>query len=160
MNQADVLAVLNDPVSRRLIDSSNPVRLAYTGKDGFPRVVPLAFHWNGSQFVIGTIPGSAKTGTLAVNPKVAMTIYTTAFPPNVLLVRGTASLELVDGVPDEYIEANRKQIPAGMFPEWQNGVRHLYKEMVLIKVTPEWAKVMDFETRLPRSVEKAVRAAF
>ena len=33
------------------------------------------------------------------NQKVALTIDTTTFPPHVLLVRGTARVEVVDGAP-------------------------------------------------------------
>jgi hypothetical protein len=89
MQRKNVLAVLNDQLARQLLESNNPVRLAYTGVDGFPRVVPLGFHWNSQQFVICTIPGAPKIRALETNPKVAMTIDSTAFPPKVLLVRGT-----------------------------------------------------------------------
>jgi len=34
---------------------------------------------------------------LSANPKVALTIGTNAFPPLILLVRGTAHVEIVDG---------------------------------------------------------------
>jgi hypothetical protein len=35
-----------------------------------------------------------------------------AFPPHILLVRGTATLRVVDGVPAEYLAASRKQVGA------------------------------------------------
>lgn len=38
------LALLNDPVAQRLLQSTNPARLAYVWKDGTPRVVPIWFH--------------------------------------------------------------------------------------------------------------------
>ena len=50
--------LVNDPVAQRLLHSSIPARLAYNWTDGTPRVIPVAFHWNGQQIVIGT-PSSA-----------------------------------------------------------------------------------------------------
>src|SRR5436305_790306 len=101
--------VMEDPVGRRLLTSPNPARLAYIARDGTPRVVPVAFHWNGASIVVGTVPGSAKVAALQANPAVALTIDTSppAWPPNVLLIRGTARISLVDGVFPEYVEAAR-----------------------------------------------------
>ena len=42
MNQGDI-ALLNDPVARRLLNSTIPARLAYSWTDGTPRVVPIWF---------------------------------------------------------------------------------------------------------------------
>ncbi len=42
-------------------------------------------------------------------------------------------------------------------PEWEAGVRALYKQMAIIRVTPTWAKIFDFETRLPSPVEELIR---
>ena len=41
MNQADVENVLNDPLAQELMASSIPARLAYTGEDERPRVIPI-----------------------------------------------------------------------------------------------------------------------
>jgi hypothetical protein len=35
-------------------------------------------------------------------------------------------------------------------------VRYLYKQMARISIAPEWAKVLDFQTRLPGAVEELV----
>jgi len=158
MNKEDVADVMNKPISQRLLGSGIPARFAYTGVDGDPRVVPIAFHWTGSQLLMGTVPKSAKVRALRQNPQVAITIDTEGFPPNVLLIRGTASVELVDGVPDEYVEASRKIVPADQFEGWEAGVRALYAQMVLITVEPDWAKLLDFETTIPKAVEDLVRA--
>jgi hypothetical protein len=110
--------------------------------------------------VVGTVPGSAKVAALQAHPAVALTIDTSppAWPPNVLLVRGTAAVTLVDGVFPEYVEASRKVTPAEEFPQWEAGVRRLYDRMARIDITPTWAKVQDFETRLPSAVEDVVKA--
>src|SRR5215212_1384869 len=97
----DVIQVLNDPLAQELLHSNIPARLAYTGRDGAPRAIPIAFDWTGTEFVICTPPHAPKVRALQANPKVALTIDTTTFPPHVLLVRGTASVEVVDGVPPE-----------------------------------------------------------
>ena len=158
MNEADVAAVLAKPISQELLGSSIPARLAYVGVDGDPRVVPVGFWWTGSRLVIATVPASAKVAALRKNPRVAITIDTEGYPPHVLLVRGAATLELVDGVPEEYVEASRKLVPAEAFEGWEAGVRALYTRMVVITVEPDWAKLLDFDTTIPKAVEDLVRA--
>jgi hypothetical protein len=158
----EVRGVMDDPVARRLLASANPARLAYVAADGAPRVVPVAFHWDGTRLVIGTVPGSAKVAAIRANPSVALTIDTSppAWPPNTLLIRGTAEISLVDGVFPEYVAAARKVTPAEEFPRWEAGVNALYDQMARIDVTPTWATVHDFETRLPRAVEEVARRKF
>jgi hypothetical protein len=105
------------------------------------------------------MPTMAKVRALRHNPRVAITIDTQEqWPPRVLLVRGTASIEHVDGVPEEYIEASRKVTPAEVFEDWEAGVRGLYDEMVRITIEPHWAKLLDFETTIPKAVEDLIRA--
>jgi hypothetical protein len=52
MQQENVIRIMNDPLAQELLNSPIPARLAYTGLDGYPRVVPVGFHWNGAQFII------------------------------------------------------------------------------------------------------------
>jgi hypothetical protein len=159
MNRQDVAEVLTKPISRELLGSSIPARLAYVGVDGEPRVIPMGFLWTGEHVVVHTVPKSAKVGALRRNPRVALTIDTQdQWPPRALLIRGAARVELVDGVPDSYIEASRKGIPAEHFEGWEQGVRTLYDQMVLITIEPDWAKLLDFETTLPKAVEDLVLA--
>jgi Pyridoxamine 5'-phosphate oxidase len=158
MDRQDVAAVMAKPISRELLGSSIPARFAYIGVDGDPRVVPVGFWWDGTRIVIATVPTSAKVKALRANPRVAITIDTEGYPPHVLLVRGAATLTLVDGVPDEYVEASRKIVPAEAFDSWEAGVRTLYAQMVVITVEPDWAKLLDFETTIPKAVEDLVLA--
>ena len=159
MEPDEVRAVMDDPVAQRLMASDTLARLAYIALDGTPRVVPVAFSWNGVALVIGTVPGSAKVAALEANPVVALTIDTSppVWPPNVLLVRGTAAVSLVEGVFPDYVAAARKVTPAEEFPQWEAGVNALYARMARIDVTPTWATVHDFETRMPQAVEELVR---
>jgi hypothetical protein len=160
MTPEQVRAVMADPVAQRLVNSPILARLAYVARDGTPRVVPVGFHWNDTTIVIGTVPGSAKVAALRANPVVALTIDTgpPAWPPNVLLVRGTATVSLVDGVFPEYVAASKRALPADEFDKWEAGVRALYDQMARIDITPTWVKIHDFETRIPQAVEDLVRA--
>jgi hypothetical protein len=158
MRPDQVLEIMNDPLAQELLQSKTPVRLAYTGLDGFQRVIPLAFHRNGVELIICTAPNSPKVRALAANPHVAMTIDTEASPPQALLMRGTASLETVDGLPPEYLAASRKQVGAEQFEEFEALVRSMYTQMARITVTLTWARVFDFVTRLPQPIEELIQA--
>lgn len=150
--------IMNDPVAQELLSAPIHARLAYSAKDGSPRVIPIGYTWNGEVFVMGSPVNSPKVEALAANPKVALTIDTDSFPPHVLLVRGEAAIEVVDGVPDEFVDASRRFVGEAGMPEWEAGVRALYKQMAIIRVTPSWAKIFDFETRLPSPVEELIKA--
>jgi hypothetical protein len=72
-------------------------------------------------------------------------------------VRGTAELEETDGVPQGYLDAGHKMVDDENYAEWEAGVTGLYDSMVEIRITPTWAKILDFETRIPSAVEELVR---
>ena len=93
------LSLLQHPVAQELLASNIPARLAYIWTDGTPRVVPIWFHWDGRELVMGTPPKAPKLKALAKNPKVSLTIDDNQFPHKVLLIRGTARLPPVDGGP-------------------------------------------------------------
>lgn len=162
MTPEEIRTAMEDPVAQRLLSSPNPARLAYVALDGTPRVIPVGFHWNNTTIVVGTVPGSAKVKALEANPTVALTIDTSppAWPPNVLLVRGTATVTLTDGVFPEYVAGARKLTPVQEFPKWEAGVHALYDQMARIDITPTWVKIHDFETRIPQAVEDLARAKF
>ena len=158
MQRDAILDLMNDPVAQELVKAPIHARLAYCARDGSPRVIPIGYYWDGETFVMGSPVNAPKVRALTANPKVALTVDTNSFPPHVLLVRGEAALELVDGVPDEFVEASRRFVGEEGMPEWETGVRALYKQMAIIRVTPTWAKIFDFETRLPDPVEEMIRA--
>jgi hypothetical protein len=156
MNHEDVMRVLSDPLSDELIRTSELLRLAYTGRDGYPRVIPIGYVFNGSHFVVCTSPETPKVTALAANPHVALTIDI-AIPPHVLLVRGVADIEVVPGIPDEYWQASRKGILPEQWDGFVEGVKQTYDAMARISIEPQWAKVMDFETKLPEFLERTQR---
>ncbi|ACQ82401.1 pyridoxamine 5'-phosphate oxidase-related protein FMN-binding [Beutenbergia cavernae DSM 12333] len=159
MDRRDVAEALAKPIAQELLGSSIPARLAYVGADGGPRVIPIGCWWTGAALVMATTPNAPKVPALRARPNVAITIdRLDPWPPRMLLIRGAARLEEVDGVPDEYIEGGRKVTPADLFEDWERGVRELYERMVLVSVEPTWAKLIDFETTLPSPVEELMRA--
>ena len=152
----EVADLLDKPLSRQLLDR-DIARLAYVAPDGTPRVVPIGFTWNGTQIVICTPTNAPKLASLRRNPSVSLTIDTEVHPPDVLLIRGEAELDEVEGIPDEYLEASGTY---SMTPEqrveWEANVRQLYASMVRIVVTPTWVKLIDFEETLPTPVEELI----
>jgi nitroimidazol reductase NimA-like FMN-containing flavoprotein (pyridoxamine 5'-phosphate oxidase superfamily) len=74
MNSDQLAAVLSDPVTVDLIEQSPLLRVAYTGTDGAPRVVPLAYLLRQGRFVFCTVTSSAKVEALRRDPRVALTI--------------------------------------------------------------------------------------
>lgn len=83
---------------------------------------------------------------------------TESHPPRVLLLRGRAELDAVDAIPDEYLQWNGTyEITPEQRAEWEVGVRSRYDGMVRIVVRPTWAKLIDFETTLPTSIEELMR---
>lgn len=158
MNQQQITEILAKPYAQQLLNGTDPVRLAYDGLDGDPRVVPIGFWTEGDRVVMATTPNAPKVAALRAKPKVALTIDTSAFPPKVLLIRGTVELETVDGVPEGYLEGGRRFMTEEQYVEWETGVKGLYDEMVVIRVAPTWVKLLDFETTIPQAVEELVRA--
>jgi pyridoxamine 5'-phosphate oxidase-like protein len=157
MQPHEIAEVLDRPFSQELL-ARDLTRLAYVAKDGTPRSIPIAFTWNGAQIVMCTSKNAPKLPALRQNPAVALTIDTELHPPKILLIRGRAELDVVAGIPDEYLEMNGSyQMTPEQRVEWEAEVRSLYDGMVRIVVTPTWAKLIDFETTLPIAVEELVR---
>jgi nitroimidazol reductase NimA-like FMN-containing flavoprotein (pyridoxamine 5'-phosphate oxidase superfamily) len=157
MRQSEVIEVLNRPLSRELL-AGGLTRLAYVARDGAPRVIPIGFVWNGSRIVMCTAKNAAKVAALRHDPAVALTMDTEAHPPKILLVRGRAELDVVAGIPEEFLGMNNAhRMTPEQYTEWEAEVRSLYDGMVRIVVTPTWAKLIDFETTLPSAVEELAR---
>jgi hypothetical protein len=110
------------------------------------------------RIVMCTAKNARKLPALRRSPAVALTIDTESHPPKVLLIRGQAELNVVDGIPDEYFQWNGTyQMTPEQRAEWEKGVRSLYDGMVRVVVTPTWAKLIDFETTLPTAIEELMQ---
>jgi PPOX class probable F420-dependent enzyme len=151
MKQGDI-GLLNDPVAKELLASAIPARLAYIWLDGTPRVVPIWFHWDGKQFVLGSPPRAPKLRAIRQNPKVALTIDSNEWPSKVLLVRGTASVEMVPGVAPEYEASAARYFDEEQGKAWVEQVKQMTTEMGRVAIKPEWVGILDFETRFPSAL--------
>jgi hypothetical protein len=153
------LELLNDPVAQRLLASPVPARLAYNWTDGTPRVVPIGFHWNGRQLVLGTPPDAPKTKALRDGTKVAVSIDTDTMPYKVLQIRGTVSTDVFEGIAPEYEAMTIRSLGEEAGRAWLENLRPMCPRMVRIFVTPEWVAILDFEQRFPSAVERAMERA-
>ena len=146
------LSLLQHPASQVLLQSKIPARLAYIGMDGTPRVVPIWFHWNGREIVMASPPKAPKLKALAKNPRVALTIDENGFPPKVLLIRGSARLEPVEGIVPEYVASAERYFEPELAKTWLSQLRTMVSSMVRITVNPEWVGLLDFEERFPSAL--------
>ena len=146
------LSLLQHPASQELLASKIPARLAYVWTDGSPRVIPIWFHWNGKEIVMGTPPKAPKLKALAKNPRVSLTIDDNVFPHKVLLVRGTARLEPVNGVVPEYALAADRYFGPEQGKAWVAQMGKMISSMVRVTITPTWVGVLDFQTRFPSAL--------
>ena len=158
-HNVEVRAELDHPDAQQLLVGQALARLAYTGPDGFPRVIPIGFHWTGDNIVVCTAPSSPKTRALAARPHVALTIDTNqGTPGRSLSVRGVAAIEIVDGVPDEYLAASNKGMDNEQARQFEAAVRSTYQQMARITIQPRWARYYDFGAgRLPGFLLKLIQ---
>ena len=157
--QQGSLALLDDPVAQKLLQSTLPARLAYNWSDGTPRLIPIGFHWNGQEIVLGGPPDAPKMKVLHDGDKVALTIDSDSMPYKVLMIRGSIHLDAVDGIAPEYAAMSRRVMGEEQGAIWLNQVGAMITRMSRIFITPEWVGVLDFETRFPSAIEHAMERA-
>jgi hypothetical protein len=150
--QQGPISLLQLPASQELLHSRIPARFAYIWTDGTPRVIPIWFHWNGREIVMATPPKAPKLKALAKNPKVSLTIDDNTFPHKVLLIRGSARLEPVEGIAAEYEAAAGRYFDRHLADTWLKQLRTLISSQVRIIVTPEWVGLLDFQERFPSAL--------
>ena len=150
MSTAEAQVILRtDPIAQQMLQSAIMARLAYVWPDGTPRVLPMWFHWTGDEILMGAPPTSPKMRALPANPAVALSIDGEAFPYPVLLIRGVATTEIVDGPFPEYGAMARRYLGdaggdnfvalvTGKFPHWSR-----------ITIRPEAVRILDFQARFP-----------
>ena len=156
--QGDV-SLIQDPVAQQLLQSKSPAHLAYTWRDGTPRVVPIGFYWNGQEIVLATTTDAPKTKVLKNGSKVAITIDHNSSPPKILLIRGTVRVDTVEGIAPEYAAMIRRTMSEEEGQALLKEATRLYPRMTRIFIHPDWVGILDFETRLPSAVERAIKRA-
>jgi hypothetical protein len=150
------LALLDDPVAQKLLQSTIPARLAYNWSDGTPRVIPINFHWNGQEIVVAGPTDAPKMKVLKDGAKVALTIDSDSMPYKVLMIRGSVHVDTVDGIAPEYAALTKRVMGEVQGQAWLNQVGPLFPRMSRMFVRPEWVGIIDFETRFPSGVEHAM----
>jgi hypothetical protein len=92
------------------------------------------------RIVFCTAPTAPRVKALEERPNVALTIDTAGAPARALLIRGVASIEIVEGVAPEYIAASAKSLSADKLAAFEEHVRGLYALMARITIAPTWAR--------------------
>lgn len=157
MERQDIDDELSTTGAQELLTSTSAAHLAYTGTDGTPRVIPVGFFWTGEQVVIASATTSPKVMALSARPDVALAIDAGDTPDQAraLSIRGRASVEIVDGVVEEYLAAARGTMDADAAAEFEQQVRGMYDQMARIAITPGWVRYYDFGAgRMPRFLEE------
>ncbi len=117
------LALLDDPVAQRLLQSTIPARLAYNWHDGTPRVIPIGFHWTGTEIALGTPPDAPKMKALHNGAKVALTVDSDSMPYKVLMVRGSVRTDTVEGIAPEYETMTKRVLGEEQGQAWLENMR-------------------------------------
>jgi hypothetical protein len=133
-----------------------PARLGYAWTDGTPRVVPIGFHWNGTEIVLGTPLDAPKMRVLRDGTKVAVSIDTDTMPYNVLQIRGTVRTDVVDGIAPEYESMVIRTLGKEAGQVWLENIRPILPQMARLFIAPEWVAILDFQQRFPSAVERAM----
>jgi hypothetical protein len=157
MERHEVDEDLSAPGAQELLTTTAAAHLAYTGTDGAPRVVPVVFHWTGSQVVVATAATAPKVPALSARPDVAVSVDAGDTPggARALSVRGRANVEIVGGVVPEYLAMARTSMDPDAAAEFERNVRGFYDRMARIAITPTWARFYDFGTgRVPRYLQE------
>jgi hypothetical protein len=74
------------------------------------------------------------------------------WPYRVLQMRGTARIEMVQGVAPEYEAAAKRYFGEEEGRAWVKQVKATISHMARIAITPEWVAILDFETRFPSAI--------
>jgi hypothetical protein len=157
MERHEIDAELAIPGARELIESTSAAHLAYVADGGAPRVVMVGFYWTGDEFVVSTAATAPKVGALSRHPQVALAIDAGDTPGGArsLSVRGSANVEIVDGVVPEYLAAARRTMDAEAASTFEQNVRRMYDKMARIAIRPSWVRFYDFGAgRMPRFLQQ------
>jgi hypothetical protein len=164
-----------DPVVQALFELPMPMHLAYVGLDGHPRAVPILPLWKGKAFVFASPTKAYKVKAIAANPQVGFTLDVgpgrmaaearvkvsavlglpvVDYAPLIMMGRGTASVEIKPGVPQEHIDASRLTVgDEKKLEELARIKREQHSDMALISIIPTYVTVIDFITRFPPPAE-------
>jgi hypothetical protein len=145
------LALLNDPAARRLLQSSAPARIAYTGPDGARCEHPAHFEWDGIGLVFRISPGLPGPRAVPSGAKVTVTIDSHDLLCSVLVIRGSVRIGSLLIHARQHRETGDRAGGAG-------GTRlatmeRTFTGTALMVVEPEHVTLLEFHTRVPSHAE-------
>ena len=138
-----------DQVARQLLGSPSIARLAYTWRDGSPRVVPMWFQWTGEDLLMGAPPNSPKMKVLAARPQVAVSIDTVEWPYRWLTLRGTASVQVSKQPFAEYLTMARRYLGDAGGEQFLKALHQTFQGWARIAIRPTEVRILDFQGRFP-----------
>ncbi|MCH9673521.1 MAG: pyridoxamine 5'-phosphate oxidase family protein [Gammaproteobacteria bacterium] len=138
---------LQSNVAQELLNSRLPARLAFVGANGDPHVTPIWFEWQNPDIVVCARADSFKVKAIRQHPRIALTIDTEQSPYKSLRIRGTAQVELADGVLDEYVRCAHRYYGEGTGQRWIDWFATVTVSMARITISPHWVEVLDFRER-------------
>ena len=152
----------DDPVAHRLLCGDLPARLGYTSRDGTPRVVPMWFHWTGTEFLMGAPPNAPKLRVLGRETPVGLVIDDAQWPYQVLTIQGVANVEVLGGAFPEYAEMARRYLGEEGAAGFMDARDQTFHDIgwARIAIRPLRAQLLDFGAgKFPSAWSRAVRTA-
>ena len=125
---------------------------------GTPRVIPIGFHRNGEEVILGTPMDAPKLKALR-DGQTALCIDTDTMPYKVLEIRGTIRLDVVEGIAPEYKLMTQRTLGEEAGQAWLTSLALICPRMTRVFVHPTWVVLLDFETRFPSAIEHGMEAA-
>ena len=138
-----------DKLAQDLLGSPIVARLAYTWRDGSPRVVPMWFHWTGEDILMGAPPNSPKMKVLTARPQVAVIIDTVEWPYKWLTLRGTASVQVSKQPFAEYLTMARRYLGDAGGEQFLKALHQTFQGWARIAIRPTEVRILDFQGRFP-----------
>jgi hypothetical protein len=109
--------------------------------------------------VLGTPMEAPKLKALRDGQSVALCIDPDSMPYQVLEVRGTIRLDVVEGIGPEYGLMTLRTMGQEAGRAWLTSMAPMVPRMARVFVRPTWVAVIDFESRFLSAIERAMEAA-
>lgn len=100
-----------------------------------------------------------KLKALRDGQSVALCIDTDEMPYKVLEVRGTVRMDVVEGIAPEYEHMTLRCLGDEAAAAWLKNLAVICPRMTRVFIRPTWVGMIDFQTRFPSAIERAMEAA-
>ena len=112
------------------------------------------FLWRDERVLLCGGADSFKVKAIGKHPFVALSIDTEVPPYESLRVRGPAEIEVIDGIPVEYVECAYRYYGDEKGRQWIDWVATFTNRMARISVKPDWVEALDFRERFVHVFDK------